>query len=437
MSIYKFISHDNPKISSILKKILSLHPQEINLSLDRIRFLLKKLKNPQKILPYAIHIAGTNGKGSVATSIYQLQKLSGKKVHVYRSPHLTSFNERIVIANKIISDESLYDALNYVYKINDKRTITFFEFFTAMAFYIFSKNEADVLIVEVGLGGTFDATNVLNHKKKTCIITTVGLDHKEYLGNTIKDIATEKSGIIKSNNFVICSQQNKKALSTIQKFTKINNCRTYFYGKDWYIRNRKLFIEHIEVDLTKLSLKGNHQYQNIGCAILACYKVKYLKIDNSKIPDLVSKIKWEGRLHRLEGSFKKKYPDIDFWVDCAHNPLGFKVLSDWILKNKINKIFIILALGIKKDKKKILKQIKKINPRLLFLIKKTNFTNIPAIDLYKEAKQLNLCCKIFDTVKESINFIDKLKDKKVKKKTCLISGSINLVGDTLREDKEL
>ena len=165
MSIYKFINHSNQKINDLLKNIVKLHPEEINLSLDRIKNLLKKLHNPENNLPYAIHIAGTNGKGSVATSLYQLQKLSGKKVHVYRSPHLITINERIVIANNMISDKHLFDALNHVYKVNNFNTITFFEFFTATAFYIFSNFKADLLICEVGLGGQYDATNILNSKK--------------------------------------------------------------------------------------------------------------------------------------------------------------------------------------------------------------------------------------------------------------------------------
>ena len=172
---------------------------------------------PQNKLPHTIHIAGTNGKGSVATSIYELQKLSGKKVHVYRSPHLISFNERIIIANKVIDDKSLYDILSYIYKKNSNDSITFFEFLTAAAFYIFSKIKADIFICEVGLGGRYDATNIIHNKKKSCIITRVGYDHKEYLGNNIMKISKEKAGILKNKNLLICSFQNKKALEVIQK----------------------------------------------------------------------------------------------------------------------------------------------------------------------------------------------------------------------------
>ena len=255
MSIYKFIKHSDKRINSLLKRIIQLHPEEINLSLDRIRNLLKKLNNPQNRLPYAIHVAGTNGKGSVATSLYQLQKLNGKKVHLYRSPHLVSLNERILIANNIISNKCLYDGLMHVHRVNKSDKITFFEFLTATAFYVFSKFQADLFICEVGLGGKYDATNILNNKKKACIITSIGLDHKEYLGNSIKKISKEKSGILKNKNLLICSKQNKNALNTIKKASKLNKCKTFFCGEDWYIKNKYIYIDKKKIKLSNLSLE--------------------------------------------------------------------------------------------------------------------------------------------------------------------------------------
>ena len=438
MSIYKFINHANPKINALLRKIVQLHPEEIDLSLDRIKILLKKLDNPQNKLPYTIHIAGTNGKGSVATSLYQLQKLNGKTIHVYRSPHLITFNERIVVANTTIKDKCLFDALSYVYKVNNFYTITFFEFFTATAFYIFSNIKADLLICEVGLGGTYDATNILNSKKKACIITSIGLDHKEYLGNNIKKIAREKSGILKKNNLLICSQQNKKALNVIKEFSLLNGCKTFFYDEDWCIKNKYLYIKNQKkVNLSNLSLEGNHQHKNIGCVILACNKLKELKIENNKISYFIGKIKCEGRLHKLNGNIKKKYPNTDFWVDCAHNTLGFEALKKWVFKKKISNITIILSLGIRKDYKGILKQIKKIDPAILILIKKTNFSSIPAEKLYLEADRLNIKCKVLNTISETLNNSSLLKSSPHIRNTCLIVGSTSLVGDVLNKDYKI
>ncbi|PPR27331.1 MAG: Folylpolyglutamate synthase [Alphaproteobacteria bacterium MarineAlpha9_Bin4] len=436
MSIYKLTNHSNPKIDKILKTIVRLHPDEINLSLHRIKNLLKKLDNPQNKLPFAIHIAGTNGKGSIVTALYKLQKLNRKIVHVYRSPHLVSINERIIVANKIISDESLLQALTYVYKVNNLNTITFFEFLTATAFYIFSKLKADLLICEVGLGGTYDATNTLNHKKKACIISSIGLDHKEYLGNSIKKIANEKSGILKKNNLLICSHQNKSALNVVKKASLMNKCKTFFYGKDWHIKNKNLYFKNgNKINLSNLSLEGNHQYKNIGCVIMACNNLRKLRIGHEKIPDYISKLKVEGRLHKLNGHLRSRYPNTDFWVDCAHNALGFQVLRKWVLKKQTSRIIIILSLGIRKDYKAILKQIKKINPKFLVLIRKTNFSSRSAKDLYVEASRLKIKCKIINSTLETIEFAASIKSRYNARNICLIAGSINLVGEIINQDK--
>ena len=435
MSFYKFINHANPKINSILKKIIKLHPEEINLSLNRIKILLKKLNNPENKLPFTVHIAGTNGKGSVATSLYQLQKLNGKKVHVYRSPHLITLNERIVVSNKIISDQLLYDSLNYVYKVNDLNIITFFEFLTATAFYIFSNYKADLFVCEVGLGGNYDATNVLNKKKKLCILTTIGLDHKEYLGKNLEQIAKEKSGILKEKNILICSNQNKKALEVIKEASIVNNCNSFFYGEDWYIKNKFFYFKNIKkVSLSNLSLEGNHQYNNVGCAILACNKLKKFNIENEKISELIAKIKWEGRLEKLKGNIKKKFSNFEFWVDCAHNPLGFNILKNWIIKKKPEHLVIVLGVGIAKDYKGILKQIKKIDPNLLISLKDTNFSNRPAKEINYQARLLKIKCKVLKNIKEALHHFENEKRYKKKRVTCLITGSISLVGEVISID---
>ena len=278
----------------------------------------------------------------------------------------------------------------------------------------------------------------MNSKKKACIITSIGLDHKEYLGNKIQKIAKEKSGILKKNNLLICSYQTKNALNVIKEVSRMNKCKTFFYGEDWYIKNKYLYIKkENKINLSNLSLEGNHQYKNIGCVILACNKIKELKIENKKIYYFIGKIKWEGRLHKLNGNIKKKYPNTEFWIDCAHNPLGFQVLKKWIFEKKISNIIIILSVGVKKDYKGILKEIKKIEPKLLMLIKKTNFSSRSAEELYVEANRLNIKCKIFNTISETLNFYSLLKTDTHFKNTCLIAGSISLVGEVLNKDNKI
>ncbi len=343
-------------------------------------------------------------------------------------------NERIIVANKIIGDEELYKLLLYIYKINNNDSITFFELFTAAAFYIFSKIKADIFVCEVGLGGKYDATNILNENKKSCIITNIGLDHKEYLGNSIKKISKEKAGILKKNNLLICSQQNKKAFEVIKKESDNKKCISYYYGKNWIVKDKYLYFEKEKINISRLSLVGDHQHQNIGCAILACYKIAELKIEKNLIPFLIENIKWEGRLHKLNGTIQKKYPNTEFWVDCAHNILGFQVLKKWVIKSKLSELFIILSVGTQKDYKGILNQIKKMRPKLLILIKRTNFNSRPVNDLIMEANNLEIKNKVFNTVFDSIKFVSSINANLNYQKTCLIAGSVNLVGEVLAID---
>ena len=348
---------------------------------------------------------------------------------------MIKFNERIIVANKIIQDEELYELLLFVYKINNNDSITFFEFVTASAFYIFSKIKADIFICEVGLGGRYDATNILNESKKSCIITSIDLDHKEFLGNNIKEISKEKAGILKNNNLLICSGQKKKALEIIKEEVNNKKCISYYYGKDWVIKNKYLIFDKIKINISKLSLIGDHQYQNISCAILACYKINALKIEKKLIPVLIENIKWEGRLHQLNGSIKKKYTNTDFWVDCAHNTLGFQALRKWVVKNRLFGLFIILSVGEQKDYKGILNQVSKMKPKLLLLIKKTNFNNRSPEDMLVEVNNLKIKHKIFNTVCESLRFVSSTKEGLNSQKICVIAGSINLVGQVLAKDK--
>ena len=216
---YNYISHNNKKIEQILKSFFLLHPNNVDLSLERIRKLLKKLNNPHKRIKNIIHIAGTNGKGSIATILYYLQKNQGKAINIYRSPHLVAFNERIHIRNKQITNKYLLDVLEYVKDVNDKQPITFFEIITAATFFMFYKNSADLTILEVGLGGRFDATNVIDNNLVS-IISTIGIDHREFLGSTIKSITREKVGIIKDKSCVISSKQKITAKKIIKKNLK-------------------------------------------------------------------------------------------------------------------------------------------------------------------------------------------------------------------------
>ena len=432
LQAYQFIRHEDKKIERILKSFFSKHPKNIELSLDRVFRLLDKLGNPQKKIKNIVHIAGTNGKGSVSTILYKLQQLNGRKVNIYRSPHLINFNERIHILNKEISNKYLLELLSYVDHINGKSEITFFEAITAAAFFAFSNNKADINILEVGLGGRLDATNTTN-KNLISIITSIGMDHKEFLGNSLSAIAKEKVGIIKKRTRVISSKQNQVVKDIILRKSKEQNSKCLMYGKDWKVKDNIFLYNGFKINLSNLSLEGSHQYINASVAILACLISKELEIENIKLENSINKIKWPGRLHKLSGKLSKQYKDLDIWVDVAHNVLGFRSIRSWIesLKN-INPVFII-GLGIKKDYIGIIKEIKKTKPSLICFLSEVNFHCHEPEKLKKFATQLEIESYIGKSINEILDFIV-CKNKTNKKQLTLITGSIGLIGDILNKN---
>ncbi|MEC8100247.1 MAG: Mur ligase family protein, partial [Pseudomonadota bacterium] len=332
---YKYISHKNKKIEDILKSFFLLHPNNIDLSLARIKKLLDKLNNPQKKIKNIVHIAGTNGKGSIATILYYLQKYQGKTVNIYRSPHLISFNERIHIKNKEVSNQYLLDILEYVKEVNDQQPITFFEIITAATFYMFYENLADLTILEVGLGGQFDATNIIENNLVS-IISTIGIDHKEFLGNTIKAITSEKVGIIKKKSCVISSKQTISAKRIIKKKSEEMGSKLYQYNENWKVKNNFFYSDDLQINLEKISLIGRHQHINASCALMACIKVKKLNIEHKGLYKVFSKMYWPGRLEKISSNLLPNYSNLECWVDVAHNKLGFTVLVEWIKRIKMN-----------------------------------------------------------------------------------------------------
>ena len=429
----KYISHSDKKIEELLKSLFLLHPVNVDLSLKRIKSLLYKMNNPHLKLNNVVQIAGTNGKGSIATMLYYLQKQNGKTINIYRSPHLITFNERIHILNKQISNKYLMELLDYVKSINDNEPITFFEIITATALLAFSLDKADITILEVGLGGRLDATNVLN-KNLVSIISSIGLDHTEFLGKNLTSIAIEKAGIIKVKGKVILSKQVPSVNRVIKEKTKNMGAKLYLFGDHWNIDEKNFYYKSNKINIENLALQGFHQYINLSCVIFACMKIKQLNLNNWFIEKNLDKIRWPGRIQLLDGSYYKRYDNLEIWVDVAHNVLGFEALANWIFKNKINRPKIILALGIKKDYVKILREIKKINPNEVIFLESTNFNSHVPKNLEKEASKLKIKTHITDTVFNALSYIQKGHNKKKIKQT-IITGSIALVGSVLSRNR--
>ncbi|HHG89230.1 MAG TPA: bifunctional folylpolyglutamate synthase/dihydrofolate synthase [Devosia sp.] len=315
------------KTDRILQRLLRLHPNKlIDLKLDRILRLLEALGRPQDRIPPTIHVAGTNGKGSTIAHLRAFLEAAGQKVHVYTSPHLVRFNERIRLAGKLVSDAALNEALELCEKLNGDLPITYFEITTAAAFHLFAQNRADYLLLEVGLGGRFDATNVVGRPLGT-IITPVSMDHREYLGDDLKTIAREKAGILKCGAPAVIGKQDNEARDAIKEEATKLAVHPRYWGQDFeaFEQHGKLIYQDETglLDLPPSALAGTFQVKNAGLAIAA---VRYFKlpVSDAQIAEGLKMVSWPGRLMKVtEGALHQLVPSgCELWLDGGHNVAG-------------------------------------------------------------------------------------------------------------------
>ena len=317
----------------ILERLLSLHPKKIDLALDRIRRLLAALGDPQDRLPPVIHVAGTNGKGSACAFSRAMLEAQGLKVHMHISPHLVRFHERIRLAGELISEEELCDTLSEVERVNAGAPITFFEITAAAMFLAFSRHPADAVVLEVGLGGTYDATNVVRHPAMT-LIQPVGLDHLEFLGSDLAGIAREKAGIIKKGSPLVVGPQEAVALEAILSRADRLGVPTFVFGQDFAARQEhgRMVYEDGDglLDLPLPKLIGRHQIENAGVAIAGLRHAagRGWGTDEAIARGLAT-VEWPGRLQRLHhGPLIDAAPKgAEVWLDGGHNSHGAAAVS--------------------------------------------------------------------------------------------------------------
>lgn len=309
----------------ILDRLLALHPKRIDLVLGRIERLLAALGHPEEKLPPVIHVAGTNGKGSTCAFARAMLEAQGLRVHVYTSPHLVHFHERIRIAGSLISEEELSDVLEECEIANAGAPITFFEITTAAALLAFSRHPADACILEVGLGGRLDATNVIR-RPAVSVIAPVGLDHQEFLGSELAGIAAEKAGIIKSGVPLIVGPQQDIARDVIERTADSLSAPVYLYGQDFFVhaeRGRMVYQDESGLlDLPLPRLPGAHQIENAGVAIAALRRGRRHWAKESCIEQGLRRVEWPARLQRLtHGPLIALAPEgAEVWLDGGHNP---------------------------------------------------------------------------------------------------------------------
>ena len=331
----------------IFQRLLNLHPKFSDLSLGRIKKLLKKIDFDENLLPKVIHIAGTNGKGSTAAILKSILNYHGYSTHIYSTPHLVKFNERIQLRSKDISNQKLLKYLKLCENKNQGNLITFFEITTAAAFKAFQDHKADYLILEVGLGGRFDATNILK-KSKYAAITPISLDHQDYLGSSLSQIAFEKLGILNSKSTIFINRQKTNVMKYIKSQLKKRKFTANLFNNHWKIKSNFYLSNDIRVNLSKLSLLGSHQLINAGLAIHLSRNILEEKFVIEKTEKALMNCEWPGRLQQIKSGLLnkkiKKYKNI--YLDGFHNIDGMKALLKSLPKNR--KILICSFLNNKK-----------------------------------------------------------------------------------------
>lgn len=318
---------------SVMERLARLHPRLIDLSLGRTLRLLGSLGHPERRLPPVMHVAGTNGKGSTSAFLRAIGEAAGLRVHVYTSPHLVSFHERIRLAGRLVTEAALLDALERCEQANADEPITVFEIATAAAFLLFSEVPADLLVLEVGLGGRFDATNVVD-APRAASITSISFDHREFLGDTLEAIAFEKAGILKPGAPGITGRQAQGVLEVFDRVAAERGTRVLARGRDWSIEpvqgGLRFEDERGALDLPPPSLPGAHQADNAGIAV-ASWRAAGLGPDAATAAARgVASAEWPARLQRLSRGplVTSLPPGFELWLDGGHNPDAGRVLAE-------------------------------------------------------------------------------------------------------------
>ena len=346
------------RTEDIIDRLHGLYPKLIDLSLDRLLRLLAALGHPEQNLPPVIHVAGTNGKGSTCAFLHAIGEAAGMRVHVYTSPHLVHFNERIRLAGRLVSDAMLSDTLAEVERVNAGQPITVFEVLVAAAFLLFARVPADLCVLEVGLGGRGDATNVIS-RPASCAITSISLDHREMLGNTIELIASEKAGIMKPGVPVVTGMQTPEVLSVLAAHAA--NTGAEFRAADRFWRSTPsergfTFSQPgTELHLPSPSLLGPHQYDNAGIAVAAVL-ASGLPIPHDAIACGVATAAWPARLQRLTGRLAALLPpDWELWLDGGHNPGAGEMLAAFLPQWRDRPVHLVIGMKKAKDSREFLR----------------------------------------------------------------------------------
>ena len=422
----------NARSDVILERMMALHPKIIDLTLDRMWRLLEKLGHPQRALPPVIHIAGTNGKGSTQAMIRAGLEAAGKRVHAYTSPHLARFHERIRLAGNLISEDDLSATLDEVARANGDTPITYFEITTIAALLAFSRTPADALLLEVGLGGEFDATNVIETPALT-VITPISIDHQQYLGETLAEIAVAKAGIMKRRVPCVVGAQPDAALEVIEARAARLDAPLLIQGQHWHVseeRGRLIYQDETGLlDLPAPALIGAHQFQNAGMAIAA---MRHLGLNEAPCERAMTQVTWPARLQKLrQGPLPEIVGDTgELWLDGGHNAAAGMALAEALSRLSDRPTYLICGMLNTKDVTGYLRHLRAVSDQLTGVSIPGETATLTAQETCDAARSVGFEAGTADNLAEALRpIIARSPNARI-----LICGSLYLAGNVLREN---
>lgn len=437
----------SPQLGDILARLTALHPKRIDLTLDRMWRILERLNRPERKLPPVIHVAGTNGKGSTVAYLRAMLEAAGLRVHVYTSPHLVRINERFRIGaaggGVLVSDDELREVLAHCETANGGAPITVFEMETAAAFELFARHPADAVLLEVGLGGRLDATNVIE-RPLASVITPIGIDHREFLGDTVMKIAAEKAGIIKKGVPVVCADQMPEVAAVIEQHANRLRAPLHGCGEGWHVN-----VEHGRLvyqdergllDLAAPRLFGRHQFDNAGLAIATLRAIDAFAIDAKAIEAGVASAQWPARMQRLPaGPLVAMGPvDSEVWLDGGHNVDGGRVVAAALgdLEERVSRPLVIVAgmMG-NKDASGFLANFAGLTRHVIAVPVPDQENAMPPSALADAARSLGMRVEIAGSVGEALQSLARLAYELPPR--ILITGSLYLAGSVLAANGSL
>lgn len=431
-------------VEAALLRFQNMFPLGTDLGLDRVYRLLGALDNPHHKLPPVIHVSGTNGKGSVIAFMRSMLESSGKRVHVFSSPHLTRFNERIRLAGELIGDEELLELIEQVEAANDSEPITFFEIITVLAFLAFSRTKADYLLLETGLGGELDASNVIDHPAATAI-TRISYDHRHFLGDDIRTIAAAKAGIMKNGApCTVAEQPDEAVMPVFAGHAADVGAKLVSAGDDWRVvdEDGQLVFDGFgrHLPLPQPGLFGVHQYGNAAQAIATLLQVKGLDLSDTDIQNGIAGATWPGRLQRLKsGALVDMLPDglsggWEIWVDGGHNDSAGAALAQqaasWQEQDG-RELDVIFGMLIKKRPDEFLTPLKPYIASLHSITIPDDQSAMDGAQLAQHCADIGLDATCSPSIADAIVDIINTHGSDTPRRI-LITGSIRLVGGILR-----